>query len=57
MRTPTLKQLWDRDKDISYFVIKADRYGYGLWSIRDFLKENYDENITEDEIDKIRMGE
>ena len=48
-----LKTIFNKSDCISEFVREADNNGYGLYSIRDTLRDN-DIEITEDEIDNLR---
>jgi hypothetical protein len=49
-----LQEIWENSNCIARFVKTADHNGFGLWSIRDFLRDK-DIKITEEEIDELRM--
>ena len=49
----TLEKIWKETTTIAEFVKRADRNGFGLWSIRDLLLANEFE-LNEDEIDELR---
>ena len=49
----TLEKIWKETTTIAEFVKRADHNGFGLWSIRDLLRDN-EFDLTEEEIDELR---
>jgi hypothetical protein len=50
----TLEKIWQETTTIADFIRRANKNGFGLWSIRDLLWANKFE-LTEDEIDELRF--
>lgn len=48
-----LNTIFNESEDVAEFIREADNNGYGLWSIRDILRDN-DIDLTEEEIDELR---